>query len=288
MDSQTPELTAPRTMRDFNGQSGTVVYGLDSGLHASFYIKPFHMEFLSEVHGSPIFQDRIYVRIVAPGNSKTVWDTFARGIAYDTAVDPESGEYFTEWTEMSQMPNGDMTDMQRYPNAWAAFKKKGEQPKMGYPIEEWGVITRSFAESLKLLNVHTVESLASLSDQAAQTIMGGMKYRELAKAHLDDKARNEIVARETNRADRYESQVTQLSHENDALKEQLDALQAQFAQLAGGLQNLQNPRASNSQLGGGQDTGANEVRKPAFKSSKKPQSARTRAMLNKGIVPDAA
>ncbi len=269
---QPTAFDAPRTIKDFNGQSGTVSYGLDDKLIAAFYIKPYYMEYLSEVHGAPIYQDRIYVRIVAPGNSKTVWDTFACGVTYETAVDPNTGEYFTEWTELERMPNGDRTDMQKYPNAWAAFRKRGEVPKIGFPIEEWGAISRSMAESLKMLGVPTVEAMAGLSDANAQNIMGGFKFRELAKAYLDDKQRNEIVAREQTRADRLDGEITQMRNQNQALSDQLAAMQEQFNALAAGGVSLQ-PRVE------GQP--APQQRTPAFKSRKAPTSARTKAILDR-------
>jgi hypothetical protein len=263
--SDSPNFAPPRTMRDFNGNVGTVSYGMDSGMHAQFYIRPVLMEYLSETMGHPIFQDRIMIRIIAPGNTKTVWDYEAKGIAYDTAVDPDSGEYLTTWDPMEIMPNGEPTDMAKYPNAWAAFQKRGQQLETGFPIDEWATITRSFAESLKLMGVMTVEAMAQLSDANAANIMGGIKYRELAKAALSERKKNEIVSREQERASRAEEQVVQLQ----ARLEQLEALMGQMAE-------------SNAAQGLASPIGAQGMKPPGGakpKVGKAKQSQRTRDIL---------
>jgi DNA-binding transcriptional regulator YhcF (GntR family) len=170
------------------------------------------------------------VRIVAPGNSKTVWDTLASGIEYDTAIDPDSGEYHTTWEVLQQCANGDQPDTAKYPKAWARFMRRGEKADDGWPIEEWGVVTRSYAESLKLLSIPTVEALAALSDANAATIMGGRKYRDLAKAAVDERARNRIVASEQAKASRAEEKVNLQDEKIKQLEATIANMQTQFAQ----------------------------------------------------------
>jgi len=115
MSIDTPNFAPPRALEspksDFSrvlyGRAGEGGNGLDGELIVEFYIKPYPMDYLTESMGFPIFQDRIWVRIVAPGNSRTVWDTLAAGIEYDTAIDPDSNEYHTTWNVLGQCPNGD-------------------------------------------------------------------------------------------------------------------------------------------------------------------------------------
>jgi hypothetical protein len=238
MSIDMPQFAPPRTLespksdhsRVLYGKAGEAGAGLDGELIVEFYIKPYAMEYLTESMGFPIFQDRIWVRIVAPGNSKTVWDTLAAGITYDTAIDPDSGEYHTTWEVLGQCPNGDVTDPNKYPNAWARFMRRGEKADDGWPIEEWGVVTRSYAESLKLLNIPTVEALAALSDTNAASIMGGRKYRDLAKAALDERTRNKIVASEQAKASRAEEKVNLQDEKIKQLEATIAQMQAQSAQ----------------------------------------------------------
>lgn len=236
MSLDTPQFAPPRSLESPKSDFSKVIYGksgeagLDGELIVEFYIKPYAMEYLTESMGFPIFQDRIWVRIVAPGNSKTVWDTLASGIEYDTAIDPDSGEYHTTWNVLEQCPNGDRPDAAKYPNAWARFMRRGEKADDGWPIEEWGVVTRSYAESLKLLNIPTVEALAALSDNNAASIMGGRKYRDLAKAALDERTRNKIVAAEQARASRAEEKANLQDEQIKQLQATIAQMQAQFAQ----------------------------------------------------------
>lgn len=64
-------------------EGGKVSYGADDGLLVEFYLKPVLMESASKVEGHPIYEDRIFTRIVAPGNTKTTWDHETKGIRYD-------------------------------------------------------------------------------------------------------------------------------------------------------------------------------------------------------------
>ncbi len=238
MSIDLPQFAPPRALESPKGDFSKVLYGksgeggqgLDGELIVEFYIKPYPMDYLTESMGFPIFQDRIWVRIVAPGNSRTVWDTLAAGIEYDTAIDPDSGEYHTTWNVLGQCPNGDPPDAAKYPNAWARFMRKGEKADDGWPIEEWGVVTRSYAESLKLLNIPTVEALAALTDANAAAVMGGRKYRDLAKAALDERQRNKIVAHEQAKASRAEEKSNLQDEEIKQLKSAIAAMQSQFAQ----------------------------------------------------------
>lgn len=235
---ETPDFAPPRMLESPKSDSSKVLYGkpgeggagLDGELIVEFYIRPYPMEYLTQSMGFPIFQDRIYVRIVAPGNSKTMWDTLAAGIEYDTAIDPDSGEYHTTWEVLEQCPNGDRPDSSKYPVAWARFMRKGEKADDGWPLEEWGVVTRSYAESLKMINIPTVEALAALSDANASAIMGGRKYRDLARAALDERQRNKIVASEQAKAARAEEKSNLQDEKIKQLEATIMAMQAQFSQ----------------------------------------------------------
>ena len=216
------QFDAPRDiMKD---GSNRVSYGLDEGLIVEFYPQQVHMEYLSKTIGHPIFQEQIFTRIVAPGNNKTVWVHQTKGIVYEMVQDPDSGEYHTSWEVLDQCENGDQPEPLKYPKAWNRFLKKGISADNGYPIEQWGAITRSYAESLKANNVHTVEGLASLSDLAAQNIMGAIKYRDLARAFLDESKRTQILAKEQERA-------TLAEDRNAIMQKQIEALQAQVIAL---------------------------------------------------------
>lgn len=208
---------------------GTVVYGLDDGMIVEFFPQQVHMEYLSKSTGHQIYQERIFTRIVMPGNRNTVWVHETKGVIYEMLLDPESGEYHTSWDIQEVCDNGDAPEPNKYPNAWRRFMKKGISSDNGFPIEQWGVVSRSYAESLKVNNIHTVEALAALSDQTAQGIMGAVKYRDLARAALDELKRTQIVAREQERATRFEEQCQTQAKQIEALQQHVVALQARLS-----------------------------------------------------------
>lgn len=273
MSLEQPSFAPPRSLENPRSDFSRVSYGnsneshgLDGGLIVDFYVKPYFMEYLTESMGHPIFQDRIWVRIVAPGNSRTVWDTLAAGIEYETAVDPDSGEYHTTWEPKEILANGGPSDPNKYPNAWTRFMKRGTQAEMGWPIEEWGAISRSYAESLKMLNIPTVEALAGLTDANASNVMGGIKYRDLAKASLSERARNQILAQEQAKATRAEDQNAVQAERIAQLEAQIQQMQAQFSQAMGS-----SPQSAAAATG-----------KPKLKTAKVKQSARTQQVLSEG------
>lgn len=269
MNVEQTEFVRPHNLKDFNGQIGTVSYGTDDGLIVEFFIQPKHMEYLSHTLGHPIFQDRVMTRIVAPGNTKTVWVHETKGIKYDTAVDPDSGEYHTTWELLDICENGEPTEPTKYPKAWARFTKKAQPSDLGWPIEEWGVVSRSMAESLKLLGVPTVEALAALSDTNVQSIMGGRKFRDLARAALDEHQKNSIVAAEQSRAERAEEKAQLLETKVTELTDLVTKMQAQYAATMG-----QHAAASVASVV------APPAAAPALRQASVPRSKRTREIEN--------
>jgi hypothetical protein len=177
------------------------------------------MESMSEERGMPTYEDRIYTRIVSPGNTKTTWDYETKGLDY---VKDEDGQ-ISEYKVNENLPE-DQCDPIRFPKAWERFAKRGEKIKEGWAIGEWGAITRSFAENLKGMNVHTVESLAELTDAMAANLMGGLKFRNLARAALDEQKLLELASVEQERANKAEEREKNLEAQLKAMQAQIDSL----------------------------------------------------------------
>lgn len=214
------EFAAPRDI----GTGGKVIYGTEKGLLVRFYAKPILMEAISKEQGYPYYEDRVFVNIVSPGNTKTVWDMLAKGISpkYKPIEGGTENEYEQDGWEVEELEGE--ADPIKYPEAWGLFIKKGEKAHKGWDIAEWGAITRSFAESLKGLNVHTVEALAGLSDQNAANIMGGRKFRDMAKAALDEQALMSLATVEQEKAARAEEQVKQLLAKIEGMQAQINSM----------------------------------------------------------------
>lgn len=209
------------------GPGGRVQYGLDDGLLVEFYIKPMLMTALSEKRAMPTYEDRVYTRIVSPGNTKTTWDYQTKGVTYSYDADGQVTDFGID----ENLPL-EVCDPLRFPKAWERFKKKGEKVTEGWAIENWGAITRSLAESLKAMNVGTVEALAALSDAAAANIMGGLKFRNLAKAALDEQQLLSLASVEQERANRAEEDKKQLMAKIEAMQAQINDLTAKKGKAA--------------------------------------------------------
>jgi hypothetical protein len=205
-------------------EGGRVTYGADDGLLVEFYIKPVLMDALSKDRGYPTFEDRIHTRIVAPGNNKTTWDYETKGVMYLYTDGSADEPPVVSGYEIDESAPIEHCDPLRFPKAWARFEKKHEKIDSGWAIEEWGVVTRSFAETLKALNIPTVEALAGLTDAAASNFMGGLKFRNLARAALDEKEN-------TRQLSAAQEQAEKDSEMRKHLEDKINALSAEVASL---------------------------------------------------------
>lgn len=282
MNEPTP-FAGPRTLRGGDsGGAASVAYGDDAGWIVTFREEPEFMEYLSKQSGAPVYRNRLMTNMISPGNTKTIWDHPTTGISYEMTIDPESGEVHTVWEIMEQCENGDSPEPLRFPNAWARFLKKTTTAVEGFPIEEWGVITKTYAASLKAQNIHTLQQLANLSDMNAQSIMGAIKYRDLAKAALDDRAKTRILSREQERASQAEEKNALLTKQVAELQEAVLRLQAERSTAAPS-QVFQGDRAPAAHA-----ASAPQLRQLSTAQAKK-QRAKAAAPMAKGLTgPDDA
>jgi len=159
---------------------GAVTYGgADDALWVEFYPRQVELGFASEQAGRPIYEERTYVKIVAPGsNGKTVNDR-------------EANE----------------SDKRRFPRHWAFYQDKNKDTSIiGTPLTECTFITRTLAEELKAVKIYTAEQLASLGDDMLMRLGPGFRaHKAKAVAHLD--------------AAKTQAPIAKLAAENEALKQ---------------------------------------------------------------------
>ena len=178
-----------------SGNQLHVTHGDDRGLYVTFSMEAVQNAFKSEQEGHPVFEEIPHVQILFPGDStKKVF----------RPVDLKGSE---------SRPS----DPDRWPAQWAAFLAQAEQAAVGMPLTEWSPMTKSMALTLKAMSIHTVEQLSEIPDHAL-TWLGAREMREKAKAWL---------AAATDGA-----AVLKLQQENANLKADIEALKAQFAELA--------------------------------------------------------
>lgn len=130
----------------------------DKSLLVKFLVKPFKDEEATLREGRPIFKEREYVDIRAPGDR-------LGGICRPAT----------------------MRDIQRFPVHYQKFKARveGEPQVQGTLLTEWPQITRSQAEELAFFHVKTVEQLAAMSEVHAGKMMNFHTLKRKANEWLE-------------------------------------------------------------------------------------------------------
>lgn len=139
-----------------------------------FHLRAIQDEEASKKAGHPIFKDVEYVEVHHPGQRNTVPCLRVK-------------EHHIE----------------AWPRHYDAFKRGEDAPIEGYRIEEWPPVTAAMAETLKAMQIPTVESLAAIPESA----LGGLgtayqslrlKAQVFLEEHGSEKARIEKLEKENN------------------------------------------------------------------------------------------
>ena len=111
--------------------------------------------FKTELEKRPIFEERIFLKKLVPGDSTLVVDRPMRE-----------------------------TDKEDYPIEWARFEQKKEQKSDGTPIDAWMAINDTQKAEFKALHIFTIDQFAKLPDSAGNKIMGFNDLRTKARAFI--------------------------------------------------------------------------------------------------------
>lgn len=108
---------------------------------------------------------------------------------------------------------------QLYPQAWARFQASQKEGIVGTPLEQWPMMNRALVKEAHYYNIHTVEQLAEISDANVQRLgMGWTEWRRKAQAYIA--------------AARGDADRSAQDSENQRLKDEIEALKAQFEAMA--------------------------------------------------------
>jgi hypothetical protein len=156
---------------------------------AQFYIKPIKNNFLSQKEGREIWEDREYVEIIVPGDSKNIVHTAVTDAHRD-----------------------------RWPRSYQAFKSHMEAPAEGTPLEEWAAVGASMVMELKSHHVRTVEHLAGLSDSQLAKVcpMGGHALRDRAKRFLEQVDAEKPIAELTQQVEALKAELAAMREKEAA------------------------------------------------------------------------
>jgi hypothetical protein len=161
-----------------------------TGLIPRFEIKSVTDPSATEVQGRPIFRDIEVVELITPGNP------------YNIPVETVTDEHRQQWADQ-----------------YRAFKAGHEMSADGSPLEHWPILfgKKSIIAEFKALNIMTIEHVRDMNDHACQRFMGGMRWRQLAKAYLDDAEASALLSKVTAENERKDAQIAELTHKVEEL-----------------------------------------------------------------------
>lgn len=167
-------------------------------LHVTFYSAPKLNKRRTEDEGRPIYDDVEKVKIMIPGDRRTVLG----GLAHDKSrMNKETGEW--------------MSYAERFPRHYEAFKAGQEQIGEGTPLSELSWLTVAKVAELRALKIHTAEALANINQETIGKLGSeGHALKAKAKAYIEHAHGGADIVR--------------LSSENDELKARLEALEKQM------------------------------------------------------------
>jgi len=111
--------------------------------------------FKSDAEKRPIFEERIFIKKLVPGDSTLIVDRPMRE-----------------------------QDMEDFPIEWARFEQKKEQKVAGTPIDAWSAVSDTQKAEFKALNIFTIDQFANLPDVAGDKIMGFNDLRSKARTFI--------------------------------------------------------------------------------------------------------
>jgi hypothetical protein len=177
----------PQAFSDAEGR-----YSDDKKLFVQFYSRPVQDNLASNEAKRPIFVDADFVKIMVPGDKRTVIDRFASE-----------------------------DDKQRFPQHYARYKAGQAEQTVGTPLEMLPGMTAGKVEEYKHFGIKTIEMLAEASDSVGQQFMQFQADKTRAKGYMalatDNAAVKEVDGR--------------LTAENEAMKLQIEAMQKKFDDL---------------------------------------------------------
>lgn len=152
----------------------------------------------TEENGRPIFDDVLKVYISTPGSKN------------QTATHEVERRFWTPDGEKPRIRENQQIK-QRFREQLRAWQDNNAEELAGTPLRELG-ISAAQVEECKAAGIHTVETLAGLSD--TNLFMGARKLRDLANAYMEKAEGN--------------APLTRLTAENDELKKRIEELEAKL------------------------------------------------------------
>jgi hypothetical protein len=142
-------------MQDANWTNDSFMEDNRGKMAVFFHTVQVQNNFKTMTEKRPIFEEKIFLKKLVPGDSTLVVDRPMRE-----------------------------QDIDDFPIEWARFEQKKEQKVSGTPIEVWSAISETQKAEFKALNIFTIDQFAQLADSVGNKIMGFNDLRDKARAFI--------------------------------------------------------------------------------------------------------
>ena len=181
-------------MQDANWTNDSFMEDNRGKMAVFFHTVQVQNNFKTMTEKRPIFEEKIFLKKLVPGDSTLVVDRPMRE-----------------------------QDVEDYPIEWARFEQKKEQRVSGTPIDVWTAISETQKAEFKALHIFTIDQFAQLADSVGNKIMGFNDLRDKARAFIaaaKDSAVFDKIRAET------DAKLAQQEEEMAQLKELVNQLTA--------------------------------------------------------------
>jgi hypothetical protein len=163
----------------------------EEGVYARFFDKWVKTGKIKE-NGMPEYVSRLYIEIKLKNNPDTV-----------------------------KRP-AEENDMMRFSREYAAYRNKAQKIAQGTPLTQFAFLDAMQIEVCDKRGIYTVEALAALTDEQAQSI-NIKAEKDMAIKFLEMAKNNAAIARYVEENEQLKEKIAELEEENKALKEALKA-----------------------------------------------------------------
>jgi hypothetical protein len=181
-------------MQDANWTNDSFMEDNRGKMAVFFHTVQVQNNFKTMTEKRPIFEEKIFLKKLVPGDSTLVVDRPMRE-----------------------------QDIDEFPIEWARFEQKKEQKVSGTPIDVWSAISETQKAEFKALHIFTIDQFAQLADSVGNKIMGFNDLRDKARAFIaaaKDSAVFDKIRAET------DAKLAQQEEEMAQLKELVNQLTA--------------------------------------------------------------
>lgn len=142
-------------MQDANWTNDSFMEDNRGKMAVFFHTVQVQNNFKTMTEKRPIFEEKIFLKKLVPGDSTLVVDRPMRE-----------------------------QDIDDFPIEWARFEQKKEQRVSGTPIDVWSAISETQKAEFKALHIFTIDQFAQLADSVGNKIMGFNDLRDKARAFI--------------------------------------------------------------------------------------------------------